>query len=304
MYKRQQFDSFSAGIGIYAPFGLGNEWGDETPFTSITTDAAIEYITINPVIAYDLSEVFSIGAGLTYNYANADIEQGIGNTADNRIRIEGSDTSFGWTLAALWKPSEKHHFGISYRSGVSHALEGNAEVSPAILPLNAPNITRMRFEIDLPEIIGVGYSYRPNEQWNIEFNLEQGDWSSLDTPIIENTPLGDVPNPFNWEDGLIYQIGATYYGEKYAYSFGYDLNESVQTEVNYNPAIADADRDWLNIGISNLSGKRPWSLAYQYGFSEREITENVSVNLFTTQTANGSFDTSVHALSFSLGFRI
>ena len=183
--------------------------------------------------------------------------------------------------------------------------QGDAEVTPAVLaflPPDTSSVTRMRFEIDIPEILGIGYSYRPNERWNIEFNLEHGDWSSLDTPVIENTPLGDLPNPFNWEDGLIYQIGATYYGDKYAYSFGYDLNESVQTEVDYNPAVADADRDWLNIGISKLSGDMPWSLAYQYGFSEREITE--SFNVFTTQTANGRFETSVHTLSFSLGFRL
>ena len=299
LFYAHQFESFSAGIGIYAPFGLGNEWGDNTPFTSITTDASIEYITINPVIAYEISNSFSIGGGLTYNYASADIEQGIGFAPDERIRIEGSDSGFGWTLSALWNPSEKHYFGVSYRSGVTHALEGDAEVTLAGLD---PSVTRMRFEIDIPDILGIGYSYRPNERWNIEFDLEYGDWSSLDTPVIENTPLGDLPNPFNWEDGLIYQIGATYYGDTYAYSFGYDLNESVQTEVDYNPAVADADRDWLNIGISKLSGKRPWSIAYQYGFSDREINE--SVNMFTTQTANGRFDTSVHTLSFSLGFRL
>ena len=297
-FYAHQFESFSAGIGVYAPFGLGNEWGDASPFTSITTDASIEYITISPVVCYQLTDTFSVGGGPTYNYANVDIEQGIGLVPDDRINISGSDGSFGWTASALWAPSEKHYFGLTYRSSVTHNLAGSSRVSG--VPLD-PSQTRAAFEIDLPEILGAGYSFRPNERWNIEFDLEWGDWSSLSTPVIENTPLGDIPFPFDWEDGFIYQIGATYYGDSLAYSFGYDLNESVQTEPNYNPAIADADRDWINLGVSKLSGSMPWSITYQYGYSDRTITN--SITNMAGESANGNFDTEIHALVFSLGFK-
>ena len=58
----------SFGLGIYAPFGLGVEWPQDTGFRSIALESRLQYITVNPVIAWKVLPTLSIAAGPTLNY--------------------------------------------------------------------------------------------------------------------------------------------------------------------------------------------------------------------------------------------
>jgi len=53
----------SAGFGIYAPYGLGLEWPDNTPFRNLAKEGRIQYLTFNPVVAWKIHDTLSISAG-------------------------------------------------------------------------------------------------------------------------------------------------------------------------------------------------------------------------------------------------
>src|SRR5450755_2306755 len=67
----------SFGLGVYSPYGLGNQWPQNTGFRTLGTKSSITYATINPVIAWQIIPSLSIGAGLTVNYADLDLQQGL-----------------------------------------------------------------------------------------------------------------------------------------------------------------------------------------------------------------------------------
>ena len=43
--------------------------------------------------------------------------------------------------------------------------------------------------MDYPQYIDVGVSYRPNEKWNFEFNLDWTDWDAINTSRSEQPAL-------------------------------------------------------------------------------------------------------------------
>src|SRR5688572_2696436 len=65
------------GLGIYAPYGLGIEWPQDTGFRAVATEGSITYVTINPVVALKLADNFSIGGGVSVNYGDILLEQGL-----------------------------------------------------------------------------------------------------------------------------------------------------------------------------------------------------------------------------------
>lgn len=287
--------SWGWGLGVYVPFGLGNEWGTDTAFSTITTKAEITYITASPVFAYRLSETLSVGGGLTINSMDADLQQSLGLVPGDSFRFEGDSTEIGYVASFEWSPSEKHSVGGFYRNPVTHNLQGHSDVS------FVPGRVESEATLDIPSYAVIGYSYRPSENWNFEADIEWGRWSLLDQVVIENTELGDLPFSFNWTNGLIYQFGVTRQFEKYALSFGYDYNESVQPDGNFTPAIPDADRHWFNVGVRSQVGKLTWSVAYQYGHSNREVTN--SQPSVAGEQADGTYHTRSHALQTSIGYR-
>jgi long-chain fatty acid transport protein len=42
----------SAGLGVYAPFGLSSHWPEDTGFRAVATEASVKYIRINPPLSY------------------------------------------------------------------------------------------------------------------------------------------------------------------------------------------------------------------------------------------------------------
>lgn len=288
-------ERFSWGVGVYAPFGLGNEWPSTTPFRTITEKAKIDYVTFSPVGSYQVSEALSLGFGLTYNYTRINIRQGIGLAPGDRINVSARDTGIGYIASMLWQPSAKHSFGGTYRSSVSHEYEGTTNVSLA------PGELSTSFDLDMPDYLLVGYSYRPDPRTNLEVNIEWGGWGKIGTPILTGTALGDVPYPFEWENGLIYEFGASRSYGDYIYSVGYDYNQAVQTEEFYNPAVSDTDSHWLNLGIASEGERYQWAVSYQYGISEREI--DGSVTNLVGESANGVYRLNAHTFQFSLGTR-
>jgi len=220
-YAQPLSDDLTLGFGIYSPFGLGTEWGNETSFRQVTTKADLINLRASVVAGYRVSDTFSIGGGLSLNYANAVLEQGLtpfNATAPTNdfLEFDGDDISLSWIIGAHWQPHEQHSFGIVYRSSAA-----------------------------------IGYAYRPTKRLTIEANIEWINWDEFNSLTI-STPVANLPTQrFDWESTFIYEIGFSYQlNDRYTVSFGYDYNENAQPDTFYSPAVADGNRHWLNAGLT------------------------------------------------------
>jgi len=260
-------DKLVAGFGVNTPFGLSTDWGNNTQFRQIATETQLTYLTGWAVLGYKLTDTVSIGGGLGLSYADARFRQGISPVpSQDFFEFEGNGEALSWTLSARWQPTADHAFGLVYRSRSTFNLEGDVRNTYAIGDGGAS----MNFLT--PATLGAGYAYRPCKEWLLEANVEWVNWNDLNSLTLSKAS-GAAVIPFNWNSNFIYSIGATrLFGNGWTVSAGYNYIENSQPDATFNPGVSDANRHWLNVGCGREWAGFKFNFAYQYAFSDRDVT--------------------------------
>lgn len=293
-YARPHNDRLSFGLGINSPFGLGTDWGRDTPISPVITEARLLYASATAAAAYKLNDELSLGFSLSLNYADLTLERGLG-IPGSYLGFNGDDTAVSGSLSVLWQPHEQHSFGLVYVTKSSFDLNGETKTRGAGLPDDSSS----SMDFMTPARIAGGYSYKPAPGWNIEANIEWLDWDNLNTLTLKTSTVpgtSEVPVAFEWESSFIYELGFSYTTpDGYIFAAGYDFNMSAQPDANFNPGVSDADRHWFNVGFGRKCAKSSWMLAYQMGYSNRTVDDAEGIN----SLANGEYESRHHALMFS-----
>lgn len=307
------------GLGVYSPFGLSMEWPHDTGFRTLATKGSLRYMTVNPVVSWQVLPSLSVAGGLTVNYSKVDLRQGLAWPVQgwDEFRFEGDGWDVGYNVGVLWKPCEKISFGGTFRSTTSIELEGstrywNATTLP--LPTGGAVPAFPQQEVDAaaqfpyPLKMIVGVSYRPTDKWNIEFNADFTDWSRLRTVMVEQAgpfpPLlpKDIPLNLNWMGSWYFEWGVTRYLENgWHVSGGYIFNQNSVPDDNYNPLVADLDRHFWSIGTGRKWDRWSFDVAYQFGYGPNR-TVSGSAPSASGQSADGEYEFVSHAVMLSAGF--
>lgn len=306
----------SFGVGVFSPFGLSSRWPDDTGFRTVATQGSIQYLTINPVVAWKVRPDLSIAAGLTFNDVDLDLQQGLiwPDQPFDRFMFKGDGWDVGFNLGAMWKPHEKVSLGVSYRSETTVGLEGETEYynTVAIPGVGVPSFPKQEVDADLsfpfPSLLIFGVSYRPTPDWNLEFNADYADWSRLGTVNIkqengfDSLIPQDVPITLDWESSWYYEFGVTHYMKNgWSVSAGYIYNENSVSDAHYSPLVADLNRHFLSVGAGYQGKILSFDIAYQYGYGPKR-TVSGSEPSGTGQTADGEYGFRSHALAASVGW--
>ncbi|MEW6304358.1 MAG: outer membrane protein transport protein [Verrucomicrobiota bacterium] len=292
VYSPKESD-FSYGLGVYAPFGLGLEWPETTGFRTLIIEGRLLYSTVKPVIAWQVTPSLSIAGGPTLNYAQVLLRQGIFVPGDE-FKFKGRDLDFGWSAALLWKPWEKISFGVNYQSSTSMNFHGRSVASP--YTPDEGTSARLPF----PQFVMGGVSYRPNDKWNFEVNVDWTDWDRV-TTVNFNKPSGNVPFAFNWQSSFLYEIGATRQLENgYFASVGYFFSQNSTSDANFNPVVPDTNLHVGSLGLGRKGDKWSWAVTYQLITGpSRNVTTSISPSLIG-ESANGKYHFLNHAVNVSL----
>ena len=122
------------GLGMYSPYGFGIWYPENSPLRQLAISGSIAYTTINPVVAWQVTDTLSIAAGPTINYAKAGLKRGIFTVGDG-FEFEGTGWALGANAGILWKPLPKHSFGLMYRSETQ--VTSTATRTPSSRPSSA-----------------------------------------------------------------------------------------------------------------------------------------------------------------------
>ncbi len=288
-YVQPYNDKLSFGFGLNSPFGLGTDWGRDTNFSTVVTEARLMYISGTAAVAYKVTNELSVGASLSVNYADLTLEQGLG-TPGSYLRFSGDDIGYSGALSARWQPCEQHAFGLVYSSESTFNLQGRTTTNNAFLK----DDKSAELDFMAPARIAGGYSYRPAPGWNLEANVEWLNWDNLNTLTLDNSTVGSTPVKFDWKSSFIYELGGSYTTPSgYIFAAGYDFNASSQPDTNFTQGVSDANRHWFNLGFGRKMGWASWMLAYQFGYSNR------TVDGATNPLANGKYESRHNALVLS-----
>ena len=304
----------AGGLGIYSPYGADIEWPQDTGFRAVAISAKLTYIRFNPAVALKFSDSLSLGAGVTVDYGDIELDQGLLRTETpfrNYFRFRGEAWDVGGNVGLLWKPCPQIAIGATWRSGSTMNFDGETEFE------QQPIIRRTKLpaeaEFDFPWTASAGISWRPTTNWNVEVNADYTKWSSLDSVLIRQQsrppfPVRqNIPVTLDWESSWIYSVGATrYFSHGWRLSAGYVFNESSVPDDYYSPLAADLDRHFFTVGVGKKGRRFDVDVMYQFGHgADRTVTGSrppSQPGLFSGQRADGTYDFTSHAVLVTLGW--
>jgi long-chain fatty acid transport protein len=305
------------GLGVNVPFGLKTEWDTDWMgrFKALTSE--VKTLNINPTIAVKLGERLSVGAGANAQRLEATLSQGVpfgglayggalqaagpaaaagilaqlggpsGLAREGTSQVKGDVWSWGWNAGIAVQAADKCRLAASYRSKVSHDLEGEVTFDGAPTfatsgPLgglgtalnnrfaNGPVLT----SIELPETVSVAAAYEGGS-FDLLADWTWTGWSSLQNLAIaraDGTALSTVPLQFedSWRAGL----GANYrVNDTWMLRLGTAYDTTPVQDVFRTPRLPDQDRVWAAMGFQFKVGQKG---AIDVGYAHIFIREATS----------------------------
>jgi long-chain fatty acid transport protein len=285
----------SFGLGVYAPYGLSLDWGQNTPFRTVAEKGQLRYISINPVVAWQVLPHLSLAAGPTFNYSDAKFQRGIGFMPVDEFKLDGSGWGYGFNAGALWEPHKMWAVGLNYRSTTTVDYSGSTELLP-YLPVTLPSSASIKF----PQYIVGGVSFRPTDKWNFEVDVDWTDWEQANNIPISAATMPEQVWPLNYRSSFMYEFGVTRQLSKgYFVSMGYIYSENSSPDQTFNPIIPDTDLHLGSVGFGHKGRNWDWAAAYHFGYnSGREVKNDIAF-----PTAEGTYKVLNHCFSLAATFK-
>lgn len=280
--SHQLTDNMWIGLAMTVPFGMGTEYKDGWAWNNRGISAEVLTFDFNPNVAWKVSDKLSLGAGMSIQYAAADLKL---QSSGMYSEVDADSLAWGFNLGLMWSPLENLRFGLSYRSRVNHNADGDLELTN---PFNG-NLVMPALDatatLATPAWAMATAAWDVNDFLSLYATFRWTDWSSFDELTIKtnNPMIGDsIKN--KWQDTYLVSVGADLrFTNWWTFRAGIGYETSAVDDPKYRTAIIpDADRLWLALGSSFKATENMQidvSAAWLHGIGER--------NLWSTDGSDG-----------------
>ena len=326
-------NKIALGLGINAPFGLSTEYNKDWVGRYEAIKSHLITVNINPAIAYKASNNLSIGFGVNFQYARAELTQaidqgslcvatpglgfaacsGLGLTPqgnDAFAKVEGDGWAGGFNFGLLYEPSHATRIGLAYRSQIKQQLTGNANfrrVDPLFSQGTFPIFvdTNVNASLNLPQSASLSIYHDLNTRLSV---MADATWTGWDTfqelRIKYDTFQPDTVTNEDWNNSMHYALGINYKaGSHWMLRSGVAFDQSPIPDNRHRTArIPGEDRTWASVGVGYQMTQ---GLGIDIGYSHLFVKEpKVHSGSKTSGTLNGNYDASVDIVSAQLVWNI
>lgn len=270
----QVSDRLWIGIGVTAPFGLKLAYDDDFfgRYDSLHTD--LKTYNVQPSVAYRLTDNLSIGGGIDVQYAKVTLTNALPNlspaAADGLAEVTGNDLSFGWN-AGLFFTSGAANWGVHYRSGMNHRIEGSQTLSGLLGPLAGFNGKSDVFSpLNLPDIVTLSMTHRLTPRARAMLTARWYNWSAFEQIAITSA-TGTSVKELHYRDSYSVSAGGEYDVSPALTLRAGTMFDRTPTNPRYlTTRVPDGDRVWLSAGATwTMSDHLAINLSYAHNFVER-----------------------------------
>ncbi|MDF3931654.1 outer membrane protein transport protein [Pseudomonas citronellolis] len=276
-------DQFAAGIGMYVPYGLVNDYESNFAGRSLGSYSKVQVITFQPTIAYKINDRVSVGFGPTINQIKGKLQNELntggipavvgGNGQDTSVKIKGDDVALGYNIGVMVDLDDATTWGLTYHSKVDYHLDGHTSIS------NAPNVPLSlitgapipgtlgqalngkydaKLDITLPESVDTSITHKFDDKWTGYLGATWTRWSRLDAINVENSGMSaigsglgfnTISEELKWKDTWSMAVGASYQLDpQWVLRAGYAYDPSPTDNEHRNVRIPVGDRQILTLG--------------------------------------------------------
>lgn len=283
--SHQMTDNMWIGLAMTVPFGMGTDYSENWALAGRGISAKVLTFDFNPNVAWKLSDTLSLGAGMSLQYASADLKlkksQSIESmgSATFDSEIDADSIAWGFNVGLMWSPLDNLRFGLSYRSRVNHNADGdliidNGKMGETALPMLAGKFDATA-TLSTPAWAMATAAWDVNDLVSLYATFRWTDWSIFSELKI-NSDLPSEPIVNKWQDTYLFSVGTDLrFTNWWTFRAGIGYETSPIDDPKTRTAIIpDADRWWFALGSSfqatdNL--QLDVSAAWLHGTGERDL---------------------------------
>ena len=293
-------DQWWVGLGMTVPYGMGTEYGEYWQNSGKGNQSMIMTIDINPNLAYKVSDKLSIGAGLSLQYAKAELGQTTDVPGMGKVDgvVNGDSWSWGWNIGLMYQPTETLRFGLAYRSNVCHDAEGDMKRTGQPGTMLGTMMGSERFDdfevrVRTPDTIMATATWEATDDLRLSGLIRWAKWSNLGTLNIKSSGFNTALTPgatsklneYYWQDTWLFSVGADYrVNNNWTLRGGLAYETGAVDDVQYRPAtIPDVDRVWFSLG-----GTYNYSKQIQFDFGATYLMGVGNMDLYSEKDPQGN----------------
>ncbi len=323
-YARPVGDRVALGIGINSPFGLSTDYRNGWMGRYDADHSKLTTVNLNPSIALRLTDHLSLGAGLDYQYLEADLSNRVDIAGilpilgrplaarlDTNLHLKGDDTAWGYNVGALWELDDGTRIGAHYRSGLDYQVEGRADVTlPGGPWISGPSKGLVHnvpahSDTSMPAMASLSVVHPLNDRWTLMADLTWTDWSCLQALVFHfDGILPTGSEVVHWKDAWRYSLGTEYRPSgRWVWRAGVALDQTpIPNPQERTPRIPDNNRFWLALGFGYQYSER---LGFDVGYAHLFVPDPKidRVDPLGVSLLRGRYDARVDILSAQLRWR-
>ena len=211
---------------------------------------------LTPTLAYQVSDVFSVGAGLRIGINNFSVNDTESAFAAN---LSGSGVGIGGILGIMLRPHRLVQVGAVYRTPLSASLSGSGPLSVGGAPATSKDFG---LNITWPQSAGLGVTLYPHRRILVTV---QGDWTAWSSVQKLNLDIGglSVAKEMRYMDAYTVHAGVQGVITRYLVA---RLGGSVDTNAIPDRTVRRENQDDLKGTVNAGLGVHFWKLFIDAAF--------------------------------------
>lgn len=291
------------GLAIFSPFGLSTDWPRDWEGRYAATFSELNTLEINSSLAWNMSRRLRVAAGLSAVPSTVTLRRRlqIAGLSDGDAKVMADAIGFGFNLALMFDVSSRNRIGVTYRSPIRLALDGetNFTFPDPLVDFDEPT----KSKLILPARIAFGWAVELGHGLTGEADIWWTQWSTVNEIEIdfERSSLVDSTIVKNWENSYTLRIGAEW-GSLWTFRAGYAFDLTPVPSDTIDPSLPDAHRHILAAGSGIDVWKVRVDLAYMLLWFVKRGVDNEIPTGGDPFVQRGEYKTHVHQIGLNLTY--
>lgn len=318
-------DNVKIGLGLTVPFGLATKYDKTWVGRFHSVHSELKTLNINPNVAYKISDMWSVGLGVSFQYADATLEKAVNNVTfdgagEGNSKVTGDDWGAGFNVGLLFEPMKGTRLGLAYRSKITHGLRGQIKndnlAGAGLAQANLTNgVSKVRGDLTTPESLDFSVSHDLNEAWTLLGSVVWTRWSRFnelgfklrDSVAVNGGTVGAVERQ-GWKNVFMFSLGADWkFAKDWVAHFGAAYDQSPISNEYRGPRLPGDDRTWLATGVDwTVTDWAKVGLSYTYIFvKDAKVNQvnGVSAALPGGNRLQGKFESNINIIGINANFK-
>lgn len=306
-------------LAVTSPFGLKLDYPSDWFGRYDSTENQLTTLDIAPTVAYRINDLWSIGAGVDFQYADAKLVSALPNTlnpggptatTDGTSRATGHDWSVGFNAGALFH-SDATRIGVHYRSKIDHTLEGTTSISGLVGPLAGANgHFATSVDLNLPEILSLGIAQEVCAGLTLLGEFQWFGWNRFKEIRFKFTNGNpDIVRSQNYRNAIAIGFGAQYkWSDRWIVRSGVRYEQTPTVDGFRTTGVPDSNVTLVGVGGTyTVNDRLAIDIGYFHAFFQHAVID-LSQSFFAgtpaagTVNVRGNTDNSGDVLSVALRY--